>query len=285
MLNYIKLIRPKHYIKNLLIFIPLIFSGQFFKSDNFIMTFIGFISFCLIASSIYIFNDIMDKEKDMKHETKKNRPIASGSVSVFKAKILIVVFCVISFLLLLIFKIPIVSMVLLLSYLIINILYSLGLKNIPILDVAIIVAGFVIRVLYGASILSIVVSNWLYLTIVTISFYLSLGKRRNEINKSGSQARNVLKYYNKEFLDKNMYMCLSMSIIFYSLWTIDNTIMGHYHNFLIWTVPLVIIISMRYSMNIEKNNFGDPTEVILNDKVIILLFLILSLSVFTILYL
>lgn len=284
MLSYIKLMRPNHYIKNILIFIPLVFSGSFFEKGKLFITFIGFLIFCLLASSIYALNDIMDKEKDQKHSEKKNRPIASGSVSVKQATLLIIILLILSSLLLFWIHVPLLSIGLLLLYLIINIGYSLGLKNIPIVDVAIVVAGFVIRVLYGASLLDIKVSNWLYLTIVTISFYLSLGKRRNEITKIGSSARTVLKQYNKEFLDKNMYMCLSMAIIFYSLWTIDNTIDGHNNNLLIWTVPLVILISMRYSMNIEQNNYGDPTEIILNDKVIILLFLLLSISIFTILY-
>lgn len=285
MIDYIKLMRPKHYIKNLLVFLPLVFSGMLFKNNNFFITFIAFCCFCLMASSIYIMNDILDRKKDSKHDEKKKRPIASGRVSVGSAVVLIIL-CLLVLTALLVFShISIYSIVFLALYLIINVAYSFGLKNIPILDVSIIAAGFVIRVLYGATALNIEVSNWLYLTILTGSFYLAMGKRRNEINKIGSKARGVLKYYNKDFLDKNMYMLLTMAIIFYSLWTIDNTIISHYHNLLIWTVPLVIVISMKYSMDIEKNNFGDPTEIILSDVVLITLSFILAAIVFAIVYL
>ena len=102
--------------------------------------------------------------------------------------------------------------------------------------------------------------------------------------KTGSNTRKVLKYYTKEFLDKNMYMFLSMTIIFYSLWTTDVDIVSKSNNLLIWTVPLVIVICMRYSMNIEGESDGDPVEVIMHDKVIISLVFLYALSLITILY-
>lgn len=283
-MDYIKLMRPKHYIKNLLIFLPLIFSGLLLKDKNIIITFLGYICFCLTTSLVYIMNDIKDREKDRKHKTKCNRPIASGKVSVRNAIIELILLMLITILIIYLVRMPIIAIILLITYFIINVGYSFGLKNIPLVDVLIIVIGFIIRVIYGGTLLNIEVSNWLYLTILAISFYLALGKRRNEIEKNGSNARKVLSYYTKEFLDKNMYMFLSMAIMFYSLWTTDNNIVQENNNLLIWTIPIVMIICMRYSMNIEGNSDGDPTEVILKDKVIMILGVILVLSLFFILY-
>lgn len=283
-MEYIKLMRPKHYIKNVLIFLPLIFSGMFFENDNFFKTLIGCICFCLICSSIYIINDIKDKEKDKKHKTKCTRPISSGKVSVKNAIIELIGILLITIMIVINTKVPLTSILLLLTYFIINLGYSFGLKNVVLLDVAIIVLGFIIRVVYGATLLSIEVSNWLYLTIISISFYLALGKRRNEIEKNGKNARNVLKYYSKDFLDKNMYMFLSMAIVFYSLWATDNSIVKENNNLMIWTIPIVIILCMRYSLNIEGNSSGDPTEVILKDKCILTLGLLLGSLLFAILY-
>lgn len=283
-MNYLKLMRPKHYIKNFLIFLPLLFSGKLLNLSNILITLGGVICFSLIASSIYIINDIKDKDKDRKHKTKCNRPIASGKISVKNAIIFMFVLLILVTVLVIVMNLSILSIGFLALYFILNLAYSLGLKNIPLIDIIILVSGFVIRVLFGASILSITVSNWLYLTVIAISFYLGLGKRRNEIMKTGSNTRKVLKYYTKEFLDKNMYMFLSMTIIFYSLWTTDVDIVSKSNNLLIWTVPLVIVICMRYSMDIEGESDGDPVEVIMHDKVIISLVFLYALSLITILY-
>lgn len=279
------LLRVKHYIKNILIFLPLIFSGRLLCQNDFFMTCIGFVCFCFVASCIYIINDIRDREKDRKHKIKCKRPISSGKVSVKSAKMLDLLLLIVTALITILFHMNRYSILLLILYFILNLGYSFGLKNIPLLDVGIIVSGFLIRVMFGASILNIEVSNWLYLTVLAASFYLALGKRRNEINKNGRGARKVLKYYNSNFLDKNMYMCLSMAIIFYSLWTIDIEIARQSNNLLIWTIPIVILVCMKYSMDIEGNSDGDPVEVILKDKVIIILGLILVFSLFGILYL
>lgn len=283
-MNYIKLMRPKHYIKNLLIVLPLLFNGDFFDVKKLLLLFMGFISFSFVASSIYILNDIRDIEKDRLHPIKKNRPLASGNVSKKSAYIIFCILLILVCSIVLYCKLNIISIFLLLFYFCINILYSFGLKNIPLLDVVILVSGFFVRVLFGASILNISVSNWLYLTVISISFFFALGKRRNEIIKNGSKGRNVLKKYNKDFLDKNMYMFLSMSIIFYSLWVSDKYSSFKNGNLLIWTVPVVIVIIMRYSMIIESDCDGDPVEVITKDKILILLSMLLSLSLFLILY-
>ena len=286
MKQYIKLMRPKHCIKNLLIFFPLIFSKNIFNANLFICTLLGFFAFSLSASTIYIIDDKKDKEKDKLHPQKKNRPIASGKVTTKNAIILAIITLIVSF----VFQFLTtngklhISQLYILVYLILNFAYSFGLKKVPLIDVIILVSGFLIRILYGASITNINVSNWLYLTIMSVSFYFALGKRRNEIKKSSDKTREVLKYYNKEFLDKNMYMCLSLAIVFYALWTVESSVIMN-GNLLIWTVPIIIIILMKYSMNIESDSFGDPVDVIIEDKILLGLIMIYGISVISIIYL
>ena len=158
------------------------------------------------------------------------------------------------------------------TYLVVNLGYSLGLKNIPILDIILLVSGFILRIFYGALIVNSSASSWVYLTVLSASFYLSLGKRRNEIRKAKGNTRKVLSFYNYEFLDKFMYACLTLTIAFYALWSADTRIMLRYGtNKLIWTVPVVMIIMMKYSYDIEMGSYDDPVEVLTKDKWLILL--------------
>ncbi len=276
--DYIKLIRPKHYLKNILIFLPLIFSGHFFNIELLKISLFGFFSFCMAASTIYIVNDIKDREKDKMHDIKKNRPIASGKISVKKA----VVLSIITFIIAMFFQFltqKIFGFIFVVSYVIMNIAYSFKLKDIPLIDISIIVIGFLIRVLYGAYLINVEVSNWLLLTVISISFYLALGKRRNEIKKNGSNSRKVLKYYTVDFLDKNMYLSLTLALTFYSLWCNDNV-----NEKLIWTVPLAIMTCMKYSMIVEDDSYGDPVDVILSNISLLILLFILGISLFGVLY-
>ena len=175
------------------------------------------------------------------------------------------------------------------AYFAANLGYSLGLKHVPFLDIVLLVLGFVLRVLYGAAIVGSVTSAWVYLTVFALSFYLGLGKRRNELKKtrdSGGSTRKVLQYYSYEFLDKFMYLCLTLAVTFYALWSADGEITAKYGtDKLIWTVPLVIIILMKYSADIESDSFGDPVDVVMHDKVLLGLSALLGLAVVALIYL
>lgn len=280
---YFRLMRIHHYIKNLLIFLPLCFSKRMFEPNLLLKTLSAFLSFSLLASFVYIINDIKDAPKDRLHSTKCKRPIASGEVKVSSALI-----CAIALLVLVaainIFLLgpSFASIMCLFMYIATNILYSYGLKQIPILDVAILAVGFFLRLLYGGLITKIEISNWFYLTTILGSLYLGFGKRRNEIKMEGTDKRAVLKHYTYDFLDKNMYMCLSLAIVFYSLWTIDAA--NKNSSILIWTIPLLVLICIKYSFNIEKGGEGDPTEVILKDKTLIGMILLYAMIMFLILY-
>lgn len=283
LIDIIKLIRLKHWIKNGLIFAALLFSGRFFESKSFITVLIGTISFCFISSAIYIINDIFDIESDRNHEVKCKRPLASGAISVKSAILIVCILILLSFTLLITIHSQISVWILVLGYLIINIAYSMGLKKKPILDIFILMSGFVIRMIFGAQIIQQPISYWLYFNVMSMAFYLALGKRRNELIKLGNQAanvRSVLKYYNVQFLDKNMYMCLALTIIFYALWTVDNNTISRFGSDLLsWTVPIVIFICMRYSLIIETAEYADPVDVLLGDKTLIILVLLYGATI------
>lgn len=287
------MMRMKHYIKNGLIFLPILFSGQIINITKILVCIMGFISFSFLSSAVYTYNDLKDVEKDKKHPIKKARPIASGKISKKEATIFIIVLLVLTIIMNIVaYKVGnlsakcfTISMALEALYLLLNIAYSYGLKNIPILDIVILASGFVIRLIYGAFITDIQISNWLYLTVMAGSFYMGFGKRRNEVIKQGSTSREVLKKYNKDFLDKFVYVCLILCIVFYSLWCIDaKTIERVGNSYMIWTIPLVLIIFMKYSLDIEGDSFGDPIDVILSDKALVVLVSILALVIIGILY-
>lgn len=283
--NYLNLIRIKHYLKNFLVFAPLLFSGNFFEGSYLLNNILAFIAFSFIASVVYIINDIRDVEKDKLHPIKKNRAIASGKVSKIEGIIIAIILFLIAIGINLFIYASVFAFIILIIYLLINIAYSFGLKNIPIIDILILSFGFLLRVFYGATILDLNVSNWLYLTILSISFYLGLGKRRNEIDKS-KNSRKVLEQYNRNFLDKNMYMCLGLTIMFYSLWCVDPINSSRFSgiNYLLITVPIVMIICMKYSLDIEGDSFGDPVDVVFSDKTILVLVAIYAILIFLLLY-
>ncbi len=277
MKNFFKLIRVKHYVKNCLVFLPMFFGGVFFEKERIINAILGFIAFSTLSSVVYIINDIKDIEKDRKHETKKNRPLASGAISIGTAIVIAVVLIALTILCSFFIR-NYVAIICLLVYLLINIFYSMGLKNKPIIDVVLLASGFVIRVIYGGAITGVPISKWLYLVIVTGSLYMGLGKRRNEL-KTQTDTREVLKYYNEAFLDKNMYVCIALVNVFYALWSIEMP-----NPKMIWTVPVFIILLMKYSLDVEGNSDGDPVEVIFRDKILIGLGFLYALCVFLLVY-
>ena len=286
MKHYIKLMRVHHYIKNLLVFAALACSGQLFNFKKLTFAVIAFIAFCMISSVVYIINDIRDKDKDRNHPTKCKRPIAAGLISVKNAYMLAAILLVVAVICNCI-NFNLTATLLLILYLVLNLAYSFGLKNIPILDISILVSGFLIRIIFGALVTGISISNWLYLTVIALSFYFALGKRRNEIKQNtNGETRQVLKAYPISFLDKSMGMCLTLANVFYALWSMDEKTMSFYNNkYLIFTVPIVLLITMKYSLNVEGDSDGDPVEVLLHDKILLILCVLYLMVMFLILYL
>lgn len=272
-MKYLKLIRVKHWIKNILIFIPLLCSGLIDYS-NVLDCIIGFFAFCFASSFIYVINDIKDIEKDKLHPTKRNRPLASGKIKKSTAIYIAVLMLILSISIntLINNNILNISLYILLSYIVINILYSFGLKNIAIVDIILLASGFILRVYYGAAIINVAVSDWLFLTILSGSLFLGLGKRKKELINS-ERSRKVLQEYNEAFLDKFQYVTLGLMLVFYSLWVIEQDI-----KYLSFTIPLIIIIFMRYCLIIEKSDEGDPTTILYQDKFLMILSLIFGIS-------
>lgn len=280
---YIRLMRPEHYIKNLLLVLPAFFAGSIFEANTLACLVFGFLAFSFAASSVYILNDIKDVEKDRKHEVKRNRPIAAGLVSCKEAVLLAVLLFILSQMIvfMMVHSLFDAANILLILYLLMNILYSFGLKNRPILDVMILATGFVLRVLFGGLIVDCIVSQWLCLTIMMFSLYMGLGKRRNELRKmSGGgreTTRKVLSFYTESFLNGNMLMSKTLGLMFYSLW---SALVVSENNYMIWTVPLVLAILMKYELDMEGDSFGDPVEVLLSDKILVILVLFYVIAVF-----
>lgn len=249
-----------------------------FNNEKLLCGILGFIAFCMVSSAVYVLNDLKDIEKDRKHPTKKNRPLASGKIKPQQGIVVMIVCLCIAAIITVILK-NYNALGLLVLYFILNIAYSMGLKNKPIIDIAILASGFVIRIFYGGEITDIAISKWLYLVITVGSLYMGLGKRRNELQKQ-TETREVLKYYNVAFLDKNMYVCVALTNVFYALWTFEMP-----NPKVSWTIPIFIILLMCYSLDIEGESDGDPVEVILHDKILIGLIFIYVICIFTLLYL
>ena len=180
--DYLRLLRVRHYIKNLLIFIPLFFARELFLWEKVVSASWGIICFSLVSSAIYILNDLRDIEKDKKHSTKRNRPIASGRVS--KRRAVVVLFlCLFISSGLSVLLLEAKGIMILGIYFLINVAYSMGLKNRPILDIFILASGFLLRIIYGGLLTNIEVSKYLYLIVIVGALFMSLGKRRNELKE------------------------------------------------------------------------------------------------------
>lgn len=288
MKNYLKLIRVKHWLKNALVFLPVFFSINILNTSYLATCLLAFIIFSFSSSIIYVINDMNDIEKDKLHPVKKNRPLASGAVSIKQAKVVIALLLIISIALMSLIYTKtnnIGTIIIPIVYVILNIMYTIKLKHIPIIDVVILVSGFVLRVMYGGVVVNVDVSKYLYLMIIFGAFYLGFGKRRNEIIKNGKKSRKVLELYNKDFLDKNMYVAFALAIVSYTLWCVDPTTIARIGNdYLFWTIPLLMVILQLYSLNIEGNSHGDPIEVVLSDKVLLSTVFIYGIAMVFLLY-
>lgn len=282
--KYFRLLRVHHYVKNILVLTAAMCSGELFRGGKFSRTILGFLVFCMTSSAVYIINDIRDIERDQLHPAKRTRPLASGEISALHASVIASILVAVS-VILSVSEFGLPATVLPGIYIAVNIAYSLGLKNIPVLDVAILVSGFIIRLLYGAMITGIEISHWLYLCVMAAAFYMALGKRRNEL-RMNREVRRVLTLYSDSFLDKNMYVCLALTNVFYALWSVDEVTAARYNSsYMVFTVPVVFLICMKYSLDVERNSSGDPAEVLFSDKVLMTLCAVYLAGMFLILYL
>ena len=257
---YLKEMRIKSWLKNAFVFCPIIFSLELFEWKKLTETIILALAFCFISSAIYVLNDISDVENDRKHETKKNRPIASGKITIPCAWILLVLLATAGFGMAL--WVNVYACLWILAYVGINILYSKWLKKQVLIDCFCIAAGFVIRVMVGGTVVTSGISDWMFLTVIALSLFMAFGKRRGELqNYKGGDTRVVLELYEINFLNGIVFMCASLSMVFYSLWSISQEAK------MVYTVPIVLFIVIRYLLLVfAGRKEGDPTTLILSDK-------------------
>lgn len=272
MRKYLRTLRVQHYIKNGLICLAPFFGQILFRPDIMKSVALSILAFSFISSSIYIINDIHDVEKDRKHPKKCKRPIASGEISIVQAKRICATLMLLSVVLqCFIGARELAAWMVLGSYFLINILYSVyGAKDKPLVDVCLLASGFVLRVFYGAANTQVDISVWLLLVITSGSLYMGFGKRRNELVLSGDRTREVLRLYNKNFLSQSMGAMMTLSIVFYALWCMEKDTVERVQRFT-YTVPIVMLILLRYSFIIEKDSDGDPVNVLIGDKALLLL--------------
>ena len=267
-LTLLATLRPHHWIKNLFVFAPLVFSGRFTHIDMCLKATLAFISFCLVSSAVYAINDICDKHEDQRHPLKKFRPIASGTIMPSQA-IFLSVILIVPGLVTACFLNQFVFLVVLL-YILINIAYSLVIKHIAILDVLTISAGFVLRIIGGGLAISVVPSYWLILCTVMISIFLGFTKRRVEllsVDAEQNNSRPVLKDYSISFLDQVIPMVTGATILAYALYTVDeHTLMVLGTRAMLLTLPFVIYGLLRYIYIIyHLKKCADPAENLIRD--------------------
>ncbi|MEK6752917.1 MAG: decaprenyl-phosphate phosphoribosyltransferase [Chloroflexota bacterium] len=264
----IKTMRPRQWTKNVFIFAALVFDKQLFNIDSFLRTLAGFALFCLISSSVYIFNDLADVGADRQHPEKKNRPIASGKLPVSIAWGAGIALMLATFILAY-FLAPGFEFVVVL-YFLINMAYSKWLKHIPIVDVLIIASGFVLRVHAGVTLISVErFSPWLYVVMTLLSLFLGFGKRRAEIalltHDAGSH-RKVLDGYTLPLLDQYIMIVSATTIVAYSLYTFSAPNVPENHSMML-TIPFVVYTIFRYMYLIQvKQAGGAPEEILLSDR-------------------
>lgn len=279
-------IRLTQWIKNLFIFAPLIFALKFTDAGNIILILVAFFSFCFFSSANYIFNDLIDKERDTHHPVKKNRPIPGGRISVVAASCIAIVLLIVAFTLAL--NLSRYFIVLLLGYGMLNILYSFYFKHVVILDVMSIAIGFVLRVFAGSVAIGVTTSNWILLTTLFISLFIGFGKRRNElyVMQEAHRHRPVLQYYSNKLLDSMLAITATLTVITYSLYVVDAGIIARLHtDKLVYTVPFVLYGILKYLYviyNLHKG--GDPSDVVLNDRSILTAIILWGAAILAVLF-
>jgi 4-hydroxybenzoate polyprenyltransferase len=282
-----RLIRPVQWIKNGVVLAGLIFSGQAANADYQNISFLTLIAFCLLSSSVYALNDIIDLERDRQHPLKKNRPLAAGKISVSAAAVIGAVLAVGG--LALSYSIGTGLLIVALSYLVLNLLYTLWLKNIVILDVMSIAAGFVLRALAGAVAINVEFSDWLLISTFVLALFLGLGKRRHEIivlDSEASSHRKILDKYSPYLLDQLIGVVTASTVITYLFYTLSSEVGDKLHtDYLFVTIPFVIYGVFRYLYLVHKEERGgSPTTLLLADRPLLVDVLLWLASIILILY-
>lgn len=265
----IRSLRPEQWTKNLVVFGALIFSRNFFDVPMIEKTLALFGLFCVASSSVYLFNDVIDYERDCAHPDKSKRPIASGVVSrrlaISLSVVLFVVALVVSWLIM-----NELTVIILLSYAVLNISYTLALKHVVILDVMTIAAGFVLRAVGGGIAISVPISSWLVVCTILLALFLGFGKRRHELStleNVAAEHRKILEHYSIYFLDQMISVVTASTVVAYTFYTLSPDVeekLGVQH--LEISIPFVLYGIFRYLYLIHKKEMGgSPSRLLLTD--------------------
>lgn len=302
--NIIKTTRPRQFIKNVVLFTAIVFNGWFFLPDKFLPVLMASFVFIILSSSVYIFNDIVDINKDRLHPLKRKRPIASGALPIPIAVLALTFLLTISLIMSL--AMSQIFFIICLAYLFLHIAYSLLLKQLPIIDVMTIASGFILRVYAGAAVINAHINVWLLLCIISFSLFLAIGKRRSELTllaqAQAGKHRQVLFSYPEKLLDTYVSMFANTTWLTYAFFTFlqpGKTINSPkiidlisylpktftVQKLLMLTVPMVIFAVMRYLWIIyQKGEGGSPEKVLLTDKQLLGAVLLWAITVMMIIY-
>ena len=271
--NYLLIMRPSHWTKNMFIFVALVFgkkligtSGEVFAAIG--STVGGFFCFSLAASAIYIFNDIIDRETDSLHPEKSQRPIAAGSVTVGSAAAMSFLCAVAA----IVGSFFIVSelVIIILIYILLMVLYSLLLKRMMILDCVIISIGFCLRAIAGAVVVDVLISPWLIICTFALCLFLAFSKRRSEIaqlRENSESFRKTLAGYTPELLAHMLDVTSGLAIVCFLLYAMDKRTLDIFGtNNLVYTTPMVLYCVFRFSALIQKGRYSGPVQLIVSDR-------------------
>lgn len=288
MRDYIKLLRPKDWAKNLFLFIPSFFAGKLFNLHQIELLIGGFFAFSLLASSIYIINDYRDIEDDRKHPEKRKRPMASGkinkSVGLGISILLLIAGAVLAYLL-----DPAGKFLFIIGiYYLLNMAYCFGLKNVSILDILIVAAGFVLRIKGGAVLGQIDTTAWLTIMTFLLALFMAIAKRRDDVilkMATGTEMRKSMKGYSLEFLNLLLGLFCAILIVSYINYTVSAALYHQFGHRLYYTSLFVIAAIMRYlQITFIHNKAGSPTEILYKDRFIQITLLLWIASFYFILY-
>lgn len=280
-------LRPRQWLKNIVIFAGLIFSQNFFDPAKDLIVLAAALIFCLASSSIYLINDALDIEVDRNHPHKRHRPIASGRLSLKVAlpfaSILMLGSVAMAYLLNRSFAFVVIC------YLTIEMLYSLYFKNIVILDIFCIAAGFLLRVISGAVVIDVPISNWLLICTIFLSLFLALGKRRSEmvfLEEEARKHRRVLSEYSLSFIDQMITIVTASTILSYVLYTLSGETISKFHTKnLQYTIAFVVYGIFRYLYLIyQKKEGGSPEKLLFSDKPLLVNLIFYAMVVIFVIY-
>jgi 4-hydroxybenzoate polyprenyltransferase len=280
-------LRPQQWVKNLLLFAGLIFSQNFYNLHLFLKSLAAFGLFCLLSSSVYIVNDILDRESDRKHPLKSNRPIAKGEIKISTAIVLFILLALISLGLSALLSKSFALMAL--SYLLLNLVYSQYLKHVVIIDVMCIALGFVIRAVAGAVVIGVEISPWLVVCTTLLALFLGFGKRRDELLVLDTQAgdhRKILTEYSPYFLDQMISVVTASTVVAYAFYTLSPEVQIKLQTkYMELTIPFVLYGVFRYLYLIhQKEGGGSPTKMLLGDPPLLVNIILWFLAVILIIY-